>query len=532
MSKNKKILLAVAKGGMSQSEIAGSLHVSKSDVSKAAKVVREHSLTYEQIVAMDAAAIDDTFFPREGRGPNPAYLQPDMAELVERKKRNHKLPIKLFWAEHCEQAAQEHKLSYSYQTFCDMFGKEADRLGATRHFEHEPGAKCYIDWAGDTACLTDRLTGAKTKVYLLVVVLPLSSRFWAEGFCDMRQASWQDGQAHAFEYFGGVPRMLVPDNCATAADRSAIYVTLVNGEYERFAEHYGAAVVPARVRKPRDKSTSETTVDLVERWVVAPANEMTFYTLEEFNEFCAERVDWLNSRPFSAREGSRDSVYVAEELPHMQPLPPEPYERCEWRVAKVSPDYHVTIDYMHYSVPCALIGRQVDVRLTSSTVTVLADGGVVAEHRRLRGRKGQYSTVEEHMPDSHRLQLSPWSPERFTTWALRIGPETGAAIGRLMASRKVVEQSFVACRNILGLAKSYSPELLEMACAQVNACGALPSYTGCKNRILSIRAAEARDHASCADLPPRDGGPVVDRAKSAGRTRGADAYRRGGGGAC
>jgi hypothetical protein len=346
----------------------------------------------------------------------------------------------------------------------------------------------------------------------------------------MRQASWQDGQAHAFDYCGGVPRMLVPDNCATAANRSAVYVTLVNGEYERFADHYGAAVVPTRVRKPRDKPTSETTVDLVEQWIIAPSNEMTFYTLEEFNEFCAERVDWLNGRPFSAKDGTRDSVYEAEEAPHMQPLPPEPYERCEWHSAKVAPDYHVTVDYMHYSVPFALIGRQVDVRLTASRVTVLDGGEVVAEHRRRHGRKGQYSTIEDHMPDRHRLQDSPWSPDRFSSWASRIGPETGAAIGRVLASRAIVEQAFVACRNILGLSKSYSPELLERACAQANAAGALPSYTGVKNRILSIRAsdAEARSLGSAARAGTGTDGALVDRAKSAGRTRGADAYRRGG----
>lgn len=530
MSKYKRILLAVAKGGMSQSEVAASLHVSKRDVSAAAKVVREHSLTFDQVSAMDAAAVDATFFPREGRGPDPAYLRPDMAALVERKKKNRRLPVKLLWAEHCERAADEGKLSYSYQAFCEMFADEAERLGATRHFEHEPGAKCYIDWAGDVARLTDRLTGATAKVYVLVVVLPFSSRFWAEGFCDMRQASWQDGQAHAFDYFGGVPRMLVPDNCATAADRSAVYVTLVNGEYERFADHYGAAVVPTRVRKPRDKPTSETTVDLVEQWIIAPSNEMTFYTLEEFNEFCAERVDWLNGRPFSAKDGTRDSIYEAEEAPHMQPLPPEPYERCEWHSAKVAPDYHVTVDYMHYSVPFTLIGRQVDVRLTASRVTVLDGGEVVAEHRRRHGRKGQYSTIEDHMPDRHRLQDSPWSPDRFLSWASRIGPETGAAIGRVLASRAIVEQAFVACRNILGLSKTYSPELLERACAQANAAGALPSYTGVKNRILSIRTsdAEARSLGSAARAGTGTDDALVDRAKSAGRTRGADAYRRGG----
>ena len=267
----------------------------------------------------------------------------------------------------------------------------------------------------------------------------------------------------------------------------------------------------AIIRAKRDKSTSETTVDLVEQWVIAPSNEMTFHTLEEFNEFCAERVDWLNSRPFSAREGSRDSVWEAEELPCLQPLPPEPYERCEWRIAKVAPDYHVTVDYVHHSVPHVLIGRQVDVRLTVSRVTTLDGGEVVAEHRRRRGRRGQYATNESHMPNGRRLQESPWSPDCLSSRAGRIGPETRVAIGRVLASRIIVEQAFVACRNILGLSKAHSPELLERACEQANATGALPSYTGVKNRILSIRASDA---------------------EAAGRTRGADAYRRGGGEAC
>ena len=109
-----------------------------------------------------------------------------------------------------------------------------------------------MDWAGDTARLTDRLLGAKTKAHVPVVVLPSSGRLWAGGFRDMRQRSWQEGQTRAFEGFGGVPRMWVPDNAATATNRAAPQVTLVNGEHGRLADHYGAAVVPARVRRPRD----------------------------------------------------------------------------------------------------------------------------------------------------------------------------------------------------------------------------------------------------------------------------------------
>lgn len=528
MSKRKKILLMLAKGGVSQSDIAAALRASKRDVSSCAKVLRENALSFDHVNAMSASEVDE-LFPSDGRVPNEAYLQPDLAPLVDRKKRSRKIPVKLMWVEYCERAASLGKMAYSYQTFCEMFSKEADRLGATRHFEHEPGAKAYVDWAGDVAWLKDKVTGTGTKVYVLVVVLPYSGKLWAEGFCDMRQRSWQDGQAHAFERFGGVPRLLVPDNAATATDRGDPRVTRINEEYARFAEHYGCGVLPARVRKPRDKSTSESAVDLVERWVIAPANEQSFYTLEEFNEFCAGQVAWLNARPFKAREGSRDDVYESEELPSMQPLPPERYETCEWRSAKVAPDYHVTIDYMHYSVPFALIGQQVDVRLMASSVKVLSGGEVVAEHRRLRGRKGQYSTVVDHMPDNHRMQESPWSRERFSSWAGRVGPETRRAIERLMESHAIVEQSFVKCRNILGLSKAYTPGLLERACERCNELASMPSYTGIKNSILAIRAADAQSSVACARN--RDGAreAAVDRAKTAGRTNGADAYRRGGG---
>lgn len=529
MTKNKKMLLMLAKGGTSQSDIARALHVSKRDVSAAARVVREHGLTFDAISMMDASAVDELFFPKKERAVDESYHQPDLEAYVERKKRNNKIPIRYFWMEYCDEALGAGKCAYAYQTFCEKLAAVAERMGATRHFEHEPGEKCYVDWAGDAAYLTDKVTGATAKVYLLVVSLPFSSKLWAEGFCDMKQRSWQDGHAHAFEYFGGVPRILVPDNAATATDRSASAsrVTLVNAEYERFAEHYGAAVLPARVRKPRDKSTGESAVDLVEKWIIGPAREMRFYTLEEFNEFCAEKVDWLNARPFSAKDGSRDELYEQEERGHMSPLPAERYEMCEWRVAKVSPDYHVTIDYMHYSVPCGLIGKEVDVRLSAGAVVIMHGGEAVARHPRLRGRKGQYHTVVDHMPDNHRNQLSPWSRERFTSWAEKVGPETRRAIERLQESRAVVEQSFVACRNILGLAKTYSPALLERACGRMNATGAVPSYTACKNAILAEKATEVQARAGKGVAQP-GAGKVVDRAKRAGRLRGADAYRRGG----
>ena len=521
------MLLRLAKGGASQSQVAAVAHASKRDVGECARVLRERGLTYDQVSAMTAAQVDEELFPKAPRVADDSRLRPDVASYVERKKRNRKLPLLELWGEYVREATEAGRDHYAYSTFCEMVREEAERSGARRHFVHVPGAKAYIDWAGDVAHLTDRLTGRRTKVYVFVLELPFSNKFWAEGFCDMRQDSWQLGHMHAFEHLGGVPELLIPDNAPTASNHSApVGVTLLNEEYERFADHYGTAVLPARVRKPRDKSTSESTVNLVETWIVAPSEEMTFHTLEDFNEFCAGRVAWLNARPFAAKEGSRDSVYEQEEREHMMPLPPEPYERGTWSKPKVAPDYHVQVDYMRYSTPWRLIGRTLDAKSTSQKVYLYDGGELVATHPRLRGGKGQHGTDESHMPPAHLALDDPWSSDRFLEWARRIGPECASAIGRLMSRHKIVQQSFVACRNILGLAKPYTPDLLERACAQANQSGAYPTYTGLKNRIKAMRAEEKASSASTSARPAGATEAPVDRARSAGRTSGAEAYRR------
>lgn len=527
MPKYKKILSMVARGGCSQQNIAALLHCSKRDVSLAARVVKENGLTTQVIAEMDETAIEELFFPKEPRARNEAYLQPEIESFVERKKRHKKIPIKQFWGEYCQAAQQVGLLSYSYQTFCEMFQAHAEKTGAIRRFIHEPGAKCYIDWCGDTGLLTDKILGTTTKVYVFVMCLPFSGRFYVQGFTDMKQQSWLDGHMNAFADFGGVAHMLIPDNCATATDRTPIYITLINETYERFAEHYGSAVVPARVRKPRDKSLAESSVHLVEQWIIGPSAELTFYTLDEFNAFIFERCKWLNDRPFSDKEGSRTLDFENDERECLLPLPTERYEICEWRRAKISPDYHIRVDYMHYSTPHTLIGTTCDIRMSTSKVEVVFDGEVVASHQRLYGRKNQYSTVIDHMPENHRNLPSPWSQDRFTSWAAKIGPKTKESIERVLSSKVVVEQTFVSCRNILGLAKKYTPALLEEASRRIVATTAVPSYTSTKNFIICIKA--EKDHlpgnATPANAQSHD---IIDRAQNAGRVRGAESYRRGG----
>lgn len=524
MSKRKRVLVMLARGGHSQADVAAVVGCSKRDVSECARWLRETGATLDQVKAMSEAEAAAPFAAKP-RGRDDGHLRVDAKALVERKSKNPRLPIKLMWAEHCEAAAAAGKLPYSYSQFCEIFSEEAGRSGASARFVHEPGQKAYIDWAGDVAWLTDRVTGRRTKAYVLVICLPRSGWIWAGAYADMSMRSWLDGHMRTFEAIGGVPHVLVPDNCATATDRAGAGVTRVNDTYRRFAEHYGCGILPARVRRPKDKSLAEGTVNIVEQWAIAPSHEMAFRDLAELNEYLDGRVAWLNAREMADLGQSRDERLL-EELPRLLPLPSERYEICEWRRAKVAPDYHVRVDYMHYSVPFSLVGRTVDVGLTDKAVRVMDGGEVVAEHARLRGRKGQYSTDESHMPPAHRDARSPWSRERFESWADRVGPSTGACVRRVLDSRPVVEQAFVPCRNILGLSKRYSPELLERACARYAAGPAVPSYTALKDSIAALRASDAEARA-CGRMREATGGDLVDRAGSAGRTRGADAWKRG-----
>ena len=178
---------------------------------------------------------------------------------------------------------------------------------------------------------------------------------------------------------------------------------------------------------------------------------------------------------------------------------------------------------MHDSVPFELVGKTVDVALHDTRVDIMHGGQRIASHPRLRGRKGQYSTDEAHMPPNHRHQGSPWSPERFSSWADRVGPQTGIAVRRMMERHAIVEQSFVACRNVLGLSKTYSPALLEGACARLNATGTVATYAAVKAAMLAVREEGAAPPARLE---------AADRTEGHGRVRGADAYRRKGGARC
>ncbi|MGN8765034.1 Mu transposase domain-containing protein, partial [Hornefia butyriciproducens] len=308
-----------------------------------------------------------------------------------------------------------------------------------------------------------------------------------------------------------------PDNTKTAVLHTGDWYTQeLNTVYHEMAEHYNTAILPARVRAPKDKPNAEGSVGVISTWITAALRNEQFFSLAELNRAIREKLEEFSHRPFQKKEGSRYEIFVAEELPLMAKLPATRYELAEWKSATVQFNYHISVDGMLYSVPYEYIKRKVDVRITDQVVEIFFNHNRIASHRRRYGRKGQYSTITEHMPEDHQKYLE-WNGDRFRKWAERIGSNTCKVVNAILASTRIEQQSYRSCMGLLRLAEKYSPQRLEAACIKALSYTASPSYKSVKNILVA-----GKDKPEKVD-------PKSESAKSRNShaiTRGGDYYRR------
>jgi transposase len=232
------------------------------------------------------------------------------------------------------------------------------------------------------------------------------------------------------------------------------------------ANHYDTAVIPARVRKPKDKAKAKVGVQIVERWILAKLRNRTFFSITELNRAITILLVELNNKPFQKLPGTRKSVFESMDKPALKPLPVARYQFAQWKKARVHIDYHIEVDRHYYSVPYQLIEKELDVRLTVNTVECFYKGKRIASHVR-SDRQGRHTSVKEHMPKSHQ-KFVEWTPERLLNWAGKIGPHTAELIENVMRSRMHPQQGFRSCLGILRLGKSYGEDRLEAAARRAN----------------------------------------------------------------
>lgn len=349
-----------------------------------------------------------------------------------------------------------------YNWFCKKYREWAKCTRLVMRQNHKAGEKLFVDYAGQTVIVTDPKTGVKYQAQIFVAVLGASNYTYAEATPNQDLRNWLGSQTRAVEYFGGVPRVIVPDNLKTGVTKACYYDPEINPAYQDWARHYGAVVIPTRVRAPKDKAKVEAGVLLVERWILAKLRNLYFFSLVELNREIRKLVDLLNDKPFQKLEGSRRSVFESIEKHELLPLPAEKYLFVNWIKAKVGIDYHIEVDGHYYSVPFNFHGKHLDVRITENTVEGLLNGDRVVSHAR-DFEKGKHTTLSEHMPPNHQF-LSQWSPERFIRWAGKIGPNTEQFAVLILNERVHQEQAFRSLLGIMRLAKSYPVQRVEAAC--------------------------------------------------------------------
>lgn len=429
-------------------------------------------LTWPLPDSLGEARLYDLLFPDQARPQGQPRPLPDW-KCVHEQLRQKGVTRELVWREYRE----DHPDGYGYSRFCELYQAWSGRLRPTMRLDHPAGEVCYVDYAGKPAHYIDLATGEVLDAPVFVAVLGASDMIYAEAQLDVTTRSWIGAHVRAFEFFGGAPRLLVPDNLAVGVTNPCRYEPGVNRAYERFAAHYGVAVLPTRVRKPRDKGKVEQAVLGVERWVLAPLRNERFPSLGNLNAAMRRRLDAYLDRTMKVFGESRRELFDRLERGALTPLPPNPFEVEEWSMARVAPDYHVQVDFHFYSVPHRLIKEKVEIRLTERTVEVFHKVRRVASHCRSM-KRGGHTTDPEHMPKAHR-EYAEWTPERLAAWAAKKGTHVEELVTRVMATRRHPQQGFRAAMGIIRLADMHGAERLDAACQRCLERHSL-SYKGVK----------------------------------------------------
>ena len=510
---NYKEILRLKSLGINNSQIAYSCNCARTTVISALKRAEENGLTWEKISEMSNEELSQTFVL--SNVDRTSYQKPDF-EYIHSEMAKSGVTLSLLWLEYCEQCHESGLIPYKHTQFYKYYQDFVHKTKATMHLEHKPGDIMEVDWAGQKVQIIDTDTGKPVKVSIFVSVLPYSGYAYVESFLSQNQENWTTAHVHEYNYFGGVTRILVPDNLKTGVITNTSDETVINKTYLELAEHYGTAIIPTRPRSPKDKATVEKSVNIVSTGILGALRNQEFLSLREFNEAIFEKLVDFNNKEFQMKDGCRASLFEREKI-YMLPLPDKPYEPAIWKIATVQYNYHITVDNKNYSCPYEYIRKKVDVRISRNIVEIFFSGTRIASHPRLDGPFPQYSTVQEHKPPNHQMYVK-WDGERFRKWAGSIGPNTYTVVNVFLTSHKVEQQDYKSCMALLKLSDKYSTKGIDDACKHALSFTKTPSLKSIQTIIRSGRNGVLRD-----DTEPEP----TDLSSQYAFTRGPDYYREG-----
>ncbi len=481
----KDILRLKYSAALSHEAIARSLGISKGVVAKYLGLAGAAGLDWAAVAELDQVGLERRLLGRSIAETQ--AVEADFARVhVELRRKG--VTLMLLWQE--------------YTQFCEHYKAFAKTLKRSMRQHRRAGEKLFIDYAGSTLALAD---GSRAQVF--VAAMGASSYTFACATADQSMRSWLGAMARALSFYGGVPQLIVPDNPRSLVSDACRYEPKLNETVRDFARYYAVSILPARPFLPKDKAAAESAVQVVTRWILARLRHAVLADVHAADAAISALLASLNNRPFQKLDGSRASLFAALDGPALAPLPAQPWQWATFKTVKAHIDYHVEVEFHRYSVPHALVGLELEARVTDALVEVLHRGQRVACHAR-SSRRGGFTTVDAHMPAAHRAHKQ-WTPERLIHWGAGIGPNTGQFVAQLLQRFRHPEHGYRSCLGLLSQAKHYGPVRLEAACTL-----ALELRAGHYRHVRDILA-NGRDLIARAEPAPEWVAPEHDNVRGA-----------------
>jgi transposase len=487
-------VLRLRAAGMNCRAIATSIGAGKTTVYEYLARAEAAGLAWPLPEGMDEETLDAKLFPPPTGELAARRPVPDWRVVHRELKRKH-VTLRLLWLEW----KAENPEGWGYTQFCAHYQRWLGVQDVVMRLTWAAGERMFVDFSGDRASYLDPDSGEVVPAEVFVAVLGASGMLYAEATRGQDLGSWVMAHVHAWEAYGGVAEVTVPDNLRAGVTKACWYDPELNPSYAELARHYSTVVLPTRVAHPRDKAAVEAGVLSVERWVLAPLRNRRFFSLAELNAAIATQVAWVNGRAFRGQATSRRELFEELERQALKPLPTQRYELAAWKKVTVNIDYHVEFDHRYYSVPYHLVRQRLELRATATTIEVLRAGRRVASHAREHGRR-RFVTDPAHMPASHRAHLE-WTPSRLIAWAGTVSGPTAALVERILATRAHPEHAYRTCLGIMSLARRYGNDRTGAACERALAAGAV-SYTSVKSILAEGLDRLPLKSASPAPPPP------------------------------
>ena len=471
MRKIRQVLRLALEEGLSQRAISTILRISRDAVSDYVIRATAAGIGCPIPVELDDVQLERLLYPpasvRQQNTPIPDW------DIIHKEMKSKGATLKVL---HQEYLAQQPE-GIAYSQFCHLYGIWRKSLKSYMRQTYMAGERALVDYAGPTIPILNLQTGETRTAQIFVGILGASNYIYAEAHWSQKLPNWIAAHVRMFEYFGGAPQIIVCDNLKSAVIKASSTEPIVHDGYQHMAQHYGAVIVPARPKRPKDKAKAENAVLVVERWILFRLRKRVFTELSDLNAAIAELLKELNERPFQKLPGSRWSQFEAIDKPALRPLPTRAYEYTEFRRTRIGMDGRFNVDGTPYNAPYTLSGKVVDLRITHSTVEVMYEYVRVASHVR---NEGTTPVINPQYISPANRHFGLWSPEESLDWSASIGLNVKSLLQTLLTASKAKEQGYRTTRALKQLHAKFGSERLESACCKAMEIGV--------NSISSVRS--------------------------------------------